>query len=128
MSNDYLIDIHNENEYPLAVFPSAGAALELRLPDGSVFQGSSLSVGRAVDVLVELLCVETSGGGQPGSWQSAMGGEPVFVGLQPFGQTQELGLLRIYTLPETQSFECVSPVSADPVTVQFVLGESDLLW
>ena len=71
--------------------------------------------------------METSGDGQPGSWRSAMGGEPVFVGLQPFGQTQELGLLRIYGLPETQSFECVSPVSADTVTVQFVLGESDLL-
>ena len=76
-------------------------------------------------MLVELLCVETSGDGQPGSWRSAMGGDPVFVGLEPFGETQELGLLRIFDLSETKSFECVSPVSADTITIQFVLGESE---
>ena len=86
---------------------------------------SDIVVGGASDVIVAVRCVST-----PVStvvWTYTGNGSEVPMGLQPFGASQDNGLLRIYPaalLGQERQYTC-SDEGTSTLPVQFSLGEDD---
>jgi len=84
---------------------------------------SDIVVGRASDVVVTVRCVATPV--RTVMWRYTGNDSLVPMGLQPFGVSQEDGVLRIYPaalLGQVNQYTCSGEETA-PLPVQFRLGE-----